>query len=59
MGWLIVFALKPLWDALPHPGVWLLFVGGVLYTCGAYFYSLTFPYAFTSSGTYLSWQQLY
>ena len=39
MGWLIVFALKPLWDALPHPGVWLLFVGGVLYTCGFRFIS--------------------
>ena len=65
MGWLIVFALKPLWDALPHAGVWLLFVGGVLYTCGAFFYSLKFPYAhvvwhlFVMAAAVLMWISVY
>jgi hemolysin III len=38
MGWIAVFAIKPLMEALPTAGlVWLL-VGGVLYTLGTVFY---------------------
>ncbi|GFH40111.1 PAQR family membrane homeostasis protein TrhA [Lactococcus insecticola] len=65
MGWLIVFAMKPLWDAIPHMGVLLLFLGGVLYTCGAFFYSLKFPYAhvvwhlFVIAAAILMWFSVY
>ncbi|MBJ8325992.1 PAQR family membrane homeostasis protein TrhA [Streptococcus pacificus] len=44
MGWLIVFAAKPLWDNLPFNGVLLLFLGGVTYTIGALIYAIKFPY---------------
>jgi hemolysin III len=65
MGWLIVFALKPLWEALPHSAVWLLFIGGLLYTGGAFFYSLKFPYAhvvwhlFVIAAAVLMWVSVY
>ena len=38
MGWMIVFAWKPLVDFLEPNGMILLVVGGVLYTVGAIFY---------------------
>ncbi|GGE59241.1 PAQR family membrane homeostasis protein TrhA [Priestia taiwanensis] len=38
MGWLIVVAIKPLYDGLELAGFWLLVGGGVLYTVGAIFY---------------------
>lgn len=38
MGWLIVFAIKPLYGQLPAQGFWLLVLGGVLYTAGSVFY---------------------
>ena len=38
MGWLIVFAIKPLYLALPPQGIWLLIIGGLLYTAGSYFF---------------------
>jgi hemolysin III len=37
-GWLIVIAFKPLMEALPIGGVWLLAAGGLCYTGGAIFY---------------------
>lgn len=38
MGWLVLFALKPLLEALPFAGfIWLL-LGGVFYTGGIMFY---------------------
>lgn len=37
-GWLILVALKPLLAAVPAPGVWLLFAGGICYTLGVAFY---------------------
>jgi len=38
MGWIVVFAIKPLMEALPVAGlVWLL-IGGGLYTVGTVFY---------------------
>lgn len=39
MGWLIMFAIKPLYANLPFPGFMLLVVGGLLYTGGAIFYA--------------------
>ena len=38
MGWVGLVALKPLVSALPVPGLWLLFGGGVSYTAGVVFY---------------------
>ncbi|WP_407272891.1 hemolysin III family protein [Radiobacillus sp. PE A8.2] len=38
MGWLIVFAWKPLTEFLPPNGLFLLVLGGLLYTLGAVFY---------------------
>ncbi|WP_123039268.1 PAQR family membrane homeostasis protein TrhA [Cohnella candidum] len=38
MGWLIVFAWKPLLTLLEPGGLWLLIAGGLLYTFGAVFY---------------------
>lgn len=38
MGWIGLIALKPLVAALPTPGLWLLFGGGVSYTFGVLFY---------------------
>ncbi len=35
MGWIIVFAIKPLIENLSGPGLWWLFGGGISYTIGA------------------------
>ena len=40
MGWLIVFDLRPLLQAVPWQGVALLGTGGVFYTGGVVFYAL-------------------
>jgi hemolysin III len=39
MGWMVVFALKPLSENLSAPGMFWLFMGGVFYTVGALFYA--------------------
>lgn len=40
MGWLIVIAFKPLLHNLTLPGLLWLLAGGMLYTCGVFFYAL-------------------
>ena len=40
MGWLIMFAIKPLYENLPMPGFILLLAGGVSYTLGSVLYSI-------------------
>jgi hemolysin III len=40
MGWIIIFAIKPLINNLPSAGVTWLFAGGVAYTTGAVLYSI-------------------
>lgn len=35
MGWIIIFAIRPLWDNLSGQGLWWLFAGGISYTLGA------------------------
>jgi hemolysin III len=48
MGWIIVFAIKPLMDNLPQTGLIWLFAGGLAYTFGAVLYgfkSLKFSHA--------------
>lgn len=45
MGWIIVFAWKPLTAYLPPGGVQMLITGGLLYTIGTIFYVWrAFPY---------------
>jgi hemolysin III len=38
MGWLIIFAIKPLFHALPESGIAWLVAGGLSYTLGTIFY---------------------
>lgn len=38
VGWLIVVAFEPMVAYVPHGGLWLLFAGGLCYTCGVVFY---------------------
>lgn len=40
MGWIIIFAIKPLMENLPSEGLWWLFAGGFFYTLGAILYSI-------------------
>ena len=40
MGWLIIFAIKPLMNNLPAEGLVWLVAGGVAYTVGAILYSI-------------------
>jgi len=40
MGWLIVFALRPLAEGLDQASLWLLIAGGLSYTIGLIFYAL-------------------
>lgn len=40
MGWLIVFAIRPLIESLPPAGIWLLVGGGFAYSIGTIFYLL-------------------
>jgi hemolysin III len=39
MGWLVIFAIKPLFQSLPGGGLALLIVGGLAYTLGTIFYA--------------------
>ena len=39
MGWLIVIALKPLFDRMPPVGLYLLIAGGLSYTVGVAFFA--------------------
>lgn len=43
LGWFAIFALKPLYTALPTPGFVLLILGGLLYTVGGVMYGLKKP----------------
>lgn len=40
MGWVVIFAMKPLFSALPFNGFLLLLTGGIIYTIGAIIYGL-------------------
>jgi len=39
MGWLILIAIKPMWQRVPSWGLFWLFAGGVAYTVGVAFYA--------------------
>jgi len=47
MGWVGIFALKPLWTALPPAGLLWLLAGGLFYTGGVVFFAVDkrMPYA--------------
>jgi len=48
LGWLIVIAIKPLFEVMAPGGLWLLLAGGLFYTFGVIFYvwdSLPFNHA--------------
>jgi hemolysin III len=40
MGWIIIFAIKPIINNLPSEGFLWLFAGGIAYTIGAIIYSI-------------------
>jgi|SRR5690554_1151201 len=40
MGWLIMFAIKPMVAALPEAGIFWLLAGGISYTVGAILYAI-------------------
>lgn len=40
MGWVIVFAMRPLLDSISPVGFWCLLGGGILYTLGAVLYGV-------------------
>jgi hemolysin III len=39
MGWLILVAVKPLWQRMPSEGLFWLLAGGIAYTVGVVFYA--------------------
>ncbi len=41
MGWVVIFAIKPLNENLSPAGLWWLMAGGLAYTIGAILYSLS------------------
>ena len=38
LGWLIVIAIKPLFEVMAPGGLWMLLIGGLFYTFGVIFY---------------------
>lgn len=44
MGWVIVFAVRPLIANLAPAGLWLLLAGGLAYTGGITFFAIKVPY---------------
>jgi hemolysin III len=52
VGWMILVAIKPMFAAVPHGGLWLLLAGGLCYTAGtilAALRGLRYHYAFRSA----------
>ena len=43
MGWVVIFAVKPLCEALPLPAFLWLLAGGIVYTVGGVIYALKLP----------------
>lgn len=40
MGWIVIIAIKPLWEAMPVEGLLWIAAGGFAYTAGVVFYAL-------------------
>jgi hemolysin III len=45
MGWMAMVAIRPLWQALPWQGFFLLLAGGLFYTLGVTFFTWRRKYA--------------
>lgn len=43
MGWLALFAIVPIYHAMPAPGFFWLLTGGLLYTVGGVLYAVKWP----------------
>lgn len=43
MGWLVIFAIVPIYEALPTAGFLWLLAGGLLYTVGGILYAVKWP----------------
>jgi len=65
MGWVILFALYPLWKSLDHTAFWFLIIGGVIYSVGAVIYRFKFPFnhvvwhIFVLAAALLMWLSIY
>lgn len=65
MGWLCVGMIVPLWNTLNPTAFWLLVAGGVVYTSGAFFYTVKFPFnhvvwhLFVMAAAMLMWFSVY
>lgn len=46
MGWLVIFAIRPIISALPYYGLVWLFAGGLFYTLGFIFFALDKKYRY-------------
>jgi len=55
MGWMIVVAFKPLFDALNINGIYLLVLGGITYSVGGIVYALKKPNLFKYFGFHELW----
>jgi len=42
MGWLVIIAIKPLWDRMPPMGFLWIVLGGLAYTGGVVFYAIDY-----------------
>ena len=45
MGWVAIFYINPLREALPEQSLWLILAGGICYTLGAVIYMFKIPFA--------------
>ena len=43
MGWLVIFAIEPIYESLPTNGFLWLLAGGLLYTAGGVLYAVKWP----------------
>ncbi|MDR2977733.1 MAG: hemolysin III family protein [Streptococcaceae bacterium] len=65
MGWMVLLAIYPLYQKLPHVAFWLLLAGGVTYTLGAVIYRFKFPFAhvvwhlFVFAAAFFIWLSIY
>lgn len=66
MGWIVLIALRPMLEAVPPGGLWLLLAGGLCYTGGTIFYlwkRLPYHHAvwhlFVLAGSICHWVSIY
>ena len=58
MGWLALFAIVPIYRALPAAGFFWLLAGGIIYTAGGIIYALKLP-IFNSRHTYFGSHEIF